>query len=258
MEPFFSVVIPVYNSAGTVEQVIQRVTQFFHEHNRDYELILVNDGSRDKSWDILSRFASENARIFAIDLARNYGQQQAVFCGLEKSRGDYVLTLDDDLQNPPEEMIRLIEKIQEGYDLVFGRFRVKKHSPFRRLGSLIIRTLSKWMYGKPRELALSNFRIFRKDLVGQMISHPVKRPYIQGLALRFSKNCTDVWVDHQAREAGTSRYGFYQFARTLTELILTYLSFRFPSRGKVSPYTIKRTTESFHDASCTGPIHHSV
>ncbi len=258
MNPSYSVVIPVYNSAASIEQVIRRTAVFFNERNLDYELILVNDGSRDKTWDILSRSATENPRILAIDLAHNYGQQIAIFCGLEKSRGEYVLTLDDDLQNPPEEMVHLIEKAGEGYDLVFGRFREKKHSLLRRLGSLIIRNVNKGMYGKPQELALSNFRIFRKSLVEQIISHPVKRPYIQGLALKFSKKTADAWVEHHAREEGKSRYTVYQIARTLRALIWTYVSFWFPGREKKSPYTIKQSTESFHDAACAGTIQHSV
>jgi glycosyltransferase involved in cell wall biosynthesis len=221
-------------------------------------LILVNDGSRDESWEILYRYALENPCITAIDLARNYGQQAAIFCGLEISRGDYVLTLDDDLQNPPEEMGRLIEKALEGYDLVFGRFREKRHSWFRRFGSFVIRNLNKRMYGKPRQLAVSNFRIFRRDLVDQMISHAVKRPYIQGLALKFSKRCTDVWVHHQEREGGSSQYRFYQFVRTLTELISTFVSFRFYTAKKTVPYTMKRMVRGSHDASRAHAVHNSV
>ena len=108
----YSLVIPVYNSETVVGETIDRIVAFFEAQGWDYELILVNDGSKDCSWDVLRAKALDNPHLLAINLLRNYGQHSAILCGLQNSTGDYVITLDDDLQNPPEEMIHLINSIR--------------------------------------------------------------------------------------------------------------------------------------------------
>jgi glycosyltransferase involved in cell wall biosynthesis len=123
----YSAVIPVFNSAAIVGQTIDRTVAFFEDFQLDYELILINDGSSDSSWSIVQQKASANPRIVAIDLLRNYGQHTAIYCGFQHSSGQYVITLDDDLQNPPQEMLHLINTVLDGHDVVYGRFRQKQH-----------------------------------------------------------------------------------------------------------------------------------
>ncbi|SVE50786.1 uncharacterized protein METZ01_LOCUS503640, partial [marine metagenome] len=141
--PKYSVVIPVYNSADIVAETVDRVAGFFNDSGLDYEMVLVNDGSCDNSWDIILGKTKENPHIIAIDFLKNYGQHTANFCGFKESTGDYVITLDDDLQNPPEEIIHLIKKAEEeNYDLVIGQFEKKRHPFYRRLGSYLIGKLN--------------------------------------------------------------------------------------------------------------------
>ncbi len=119
----YSVVIPVYNSEQIVATTIDRTVAFFESRGFSYELILVNDGSTDHSWDLLKRAATHYPHVYAANLLRNYGQHNANLCGFRRATGDYVITMDDDLQNPPEEIIHLIEKAMTGPDVVFGQFR---------------------------------------------------------------------------------------------------------------------------------------
>ena len=177
-EPKYSVVIPVYKSAAIVSQTIDRTVTFFEQQRLAYELILVNDASPDSSWEILQDKALANPYIVAINLLKNYGQHTSLFCGLQKSTGDFVITMDDDLQNPPEEIMHLIEKINEGYDVVFGQFRVKQHAHHRRLGSRLVGWLNTYIFNKPAGLVLSNFRIIRRDVVDRVCQYQTSYPYI--------------------------------------------------------------------------------
>ncbi len=221
----YSVVIPVYNSAAIVGETVDRTVAFFEGHGWDYELILVNDGSHDQSWDVLREKALANSHIIAINLLRNYGQHTALFCGFQESTGDYVITMDDDLQNPPDEIIHLINKASEGHDVVFGRFREKKHDWYRRLGSLLIRAINRRIFHQPKDLVLTNFRIIRRDVIDRMCSYRTHYPYIQGLALMFSTNPGNVWVEHQSRPAGKSNYNLFKIIELVMRILFNYSSY---------------------------------
>lgn len=221
----YSVVIPVYNSAPLVGRTIEQTVAFFEKQGWDYELILVNDGSTDDSWRVLHEKAQGNPRVVAIDLLRNYGQHSAVFCGLQRSRGDFAITMDDDLQNPPEEIIHLVHKILEGYDVVFGRFRSKQHAGYRRLGSRLIALVNRRIFYQPRDLVLSNFRILRRDVVQRMCDYQTSYPYIPGLALMFSSLRANVWVEHHPRPVGKSNYTLFRIAALVTRILFNYSAF---------------------------------
>ena len=221
----YSVVIPVYNSAAIVGETIDRTVAVFEGHGWDYELILVNDGSRDQSWDLLREKALANPHITAINLLRNYGQHTALFCGFRESTGDYVITVDDDLQNPPEEIIHLVNKAGEGHDVVFGRFREKKHDWYRRLGSLLIRAINRRIFHQSKDLVLTNFRIIRRDVVDRICSYHTSYPYITGLALMFSVNPTNVWVEHQGRPVGKGNYNLFKIIELVMRILFNYSSF---------------------------------
>src|SRR2546423_4086148 len=145
----YSVVIPVFNSEPIVGTTIDRTVAFFEAQHLLYEVILVNDGSTDGSWEVLRAAAQRYPHVRAINLLRNYGQHNANLCGLRAAKGDYVVTMDDDLQNPPEEIIHLIEKAMTGPDVVFGRFRHKAASAQRTLGSKVIGLLNRRIFGQP-------------------------------------------------------------------------------------------------------------
>ena len=224
--PKYSVVIPVFNSADIVGKTIDRVAGFFNDSGLEYEMILVNDGSADNSWDIIRRKAKENPHIIAINFLKNYGQHTANFCGFQESTGDYVITLDDDLQNPPEEIIHLIKKSKEGnYDLVIGRFEKKRHPFYRRLGSYLIGELNARIFDKPKDLVLTNFRMMRREVVDRICSYNTNFPYITGLTLWFSSNPANVLVRHEERRTGSSNYNLLRILKLVFLILFNYSSY---------------------------------
>ena len=218
----YSVVIPVYNSSGIVGHVIDQTKSFFEKKQWDYEIILVNDGSRDQSWNVISQYAARDSHIVAVNLMRNYGQHTAVYCGFKYSSGDYVITIDDDLQNPPREIIHLVEKVKEGHDVIFGRFKQKRHSGVRNVGSYVIRLINNRVFGCPNDIVPTNFRLIRRDVVDRILEYHTIYPYITGLVIMFSNNMTNVWVEHQERMEGKSNYNLYKILSLVTRILFNY------------------------------------
>jgi polyisoprenyl-phosphate glycosyltransferase len=221
----YSVVIPVFNSQGVVGATIDRTVAFFREAALDFEIILINDGSPDMSWGIIQQKAREHPEVVAIDLLHNYGQHVANLCGFSQAAGDYVITMDDDLQNPPEEIRKLIDKAAEGYDLVIGRFREKKHSLVRRIGSRVVGFINRKVFNAPKGLILSNFRIIRKDVVQRVCAYKTGYPYIPGLVVMFASRCANVLVAHNRREVGQSNYNIWRIAKLVSEILFNYSSY---------------------------------
>ena len=221
----FSVVIPVYNSEGIVGQTVDRTVAFFTKMGWRHEIVLVNDGSTDRSWEVMAEKAAGNGNVRAINLLRNYGQHTALFCGLRHSTGDCVITIDDDLQNPPEEIVHLVAKADEGYDVVFGRFRQKQHSFYRRFGSRLIAWLNRRIFGQPKDLEVTNFRYLRRDVVDRILTYRTNFPYLNGLAVRLSSKRANVLVDHRPRKVGKSTYGLVQIYSLVTRILYNYSAF---------------------------------
>lgn len=218
----YSVVIPVYNSGGIVGETIDRTVAFFKGRGWPYELILVNDGSKDNSWEVLADKAHDNPNIIAVDLTRNYGQHTAIFCGIQLARGDYVINMDDDLQNPPEELKSLISKAKSGHDVVFAKFIVKKHGIIRRVGSRGIAVLDRLLYKKPRDLTVTNFRIFRRDVADKIRAYKAPYPYLRGLLLMHATNPANAHVKHLERIIGKSNYTPGKIITTLLRIFFSY------------------------------------
>jgi glycosyltransferase involved in cell wall biosynthesis len=215
----YSIVIPVYNSVGVVGTTIDTVTEVFEAAGLRHQVVLVNDGSRDGSWEVIAERARSSPHVVALNLLRNYGQHHANLAGMRESTGDYVITMDDDLQNPPDQALLLIEKAMQGHDVVFGRFEQKQAAGYRRLGSRLISAVNRRIFDQPPGLAVSNFRILRRDVVERICGSRTAHPYITGQALMFSHNPADVTVRHEARTIGTSNYGM----RRITSLVLAIL-----------------------------------
>ena len=223
-ELIFSVVIPVFNSEKIVADTIGQTIQFFELQNYNYEIILVNDGSTDASWRVLADLAIKNKRVKAINLLHNYGQHNANLCGFQASVGDYVITMDDDLQNPPAEIEKLINTVLEGYDLVIGRFKEKKHSLFRRLGSKIIGTINRKVFYSEKGFVLTNFRIIHRDVIDRVCAYKSRVPYIPGLVVMFSKDRKNVLVEHHPRKEGKSNYSISKITKLVLTILFNYSS----------------------------------
>lgn len=223
--PLYSVVIPVYRSAPLLPALTCRLEDFFVSRRLRFELIFVNDGSPDNSWQVLEEIRSLHDHLTIIDLMRNYGQHSAVFCGLQNSRGDFVITMDDDLQNPPEEIDHLIIKVNEGYDVVFGEFQQKMHHPIRRWGSKLIGWLNKKLFDKPAGLVLTNFRIMRREVIDAMCGIHTTFPYIPGLILLSAKSFANISVRHEERSVGKSNYNMRAIAKLVWRILFNYSAF---------------------------------
>jgi glycosyltransferase involved in cell wall biosynthesis len=223
--PRYSAVIPVYNSAGIVAATIAACARFFEERALAYEIVLVDDGSADASWSVLQSCAAANPRVVAVRLLRNCGQHSAVHCGLAMSRGEYVVVLDDDLQNPPEEIAHLIRGADEGADVVFGRFLRKRHSVVRRLGSWLINEVNTHVFGKRADLVLTNFKLIERRVVDRILAHRTHFPYINGLAVLYARSPVNVSVEHRERSVGASNYRLPAIVELLMRILFNYSAF---------------------------------
>ena len=220
-----SVVIPVYNSQAILPKTMARLDGFFEQHPYRHEIIFVCDGSPDDSWQVLEQIKADRQDVVIIDLMRNFGQHSAMICGLRHAQGDYVITMDDDLQNPPEQIIRLVEKIEEGHDVVFGQFDQKMHGLVRRLGSRLVNWLNVKLFKKPPGLVLTNFRIIRRQIVEAVCDVRTSYPYLPGLLLMSGKTFANVHVEHHAREQGQSNYTAKVIAKLVWRIIFNYSAF---------------------------------
>lgn len=221
----YSVVISVFNSEAIVGDTIDGVVQFFDDANLKFELVLVNDGSKDDSWEIVKQRALKNHNIVALNLLHNSGQHNANLAGFREATGDYVITMDDDLQNPPDQIGKLVDEAMKGRDVVFGRFDQKQAAGHRILGSKVIGLINRRIFGQPPDLTVSNFRILRRDVVERICASRISYPYITGQALLYSRNRANVSVRHDPRPAGKSSYSTLRLARLVATILFSYSSF---------------------------------
>ena len=202
-----SFVIPCYRSAKTVGAVTREIGETMAVMPQyDYEIVLVNDCSPDDTWEVIRGLAANDKHIAAVDLAKNFGQHAALMCGMRHSRGDFVVCLDDDGQTPADEVGKLLEKLEEGYDVVYASYEDKRESGFRKFGSGVNRRMTEIMLGKPKELELNSYFAARRFLVDEMLRYEHGYPYVMGLVLRSTKRICNVPVHHRAREEGRSGY----------------------------------------------------
>jgi len=218
----YSVVIPVYNSENIVSKTVLKVQEFFTQNNLNYEIILVNDGSSDGSWGVISSLANDCESVIAINLLKNYGQHNANLCGFRESNGEYIITMDDDLQNPPEEILKLILSVGSDYDLVIGKFKSKKHSFIRRLGSKLVGALNRKVFNVETGLVLTNFRIIRRDVINRVCNDKSPLPYIPGLVLKHSGKRRNVLVEHKERAVGESNYNWKRILKLVAVILFSH------------------------------------
>jgi len=201
-----SVVIPVYNSEPILPDLVRRLGSVLPGMTCDYEVIFVNDGSRDGSWSVITRLASEHSWIRGIDLMRNYGQHAAVLCGLRAARFDAVVTMDDDLQNPPEEIPRLLERLDAGAHVVYGTPRAEQHGLWRDLASQATKLVLQGAMGAQTARNISAFRAFRREICSAFGGYNGPYVNIDVLLTWGASRFACVAVDHNPRAAGASNY----------------------------------------------------
>ncbi len=201
-----SVVIPVYRSAKTLNALVERLLRVLRDSGKHYEIIFVDDGSPDNAWEVLCALQrSYPEYVVAIQLMRNYGQHNALMCGFRHTRGKYIITMDDDLQHPPEEIPNLLEAIEtKGFDLVYGSYNRKKHRAGRNISSTLINGFFKLVF--QCRVAVTSFRIIRRELLESFFSYSLNFTYIDGLLAWNTQRIGQITVEHHPRVNGSSSY----------------------------------------------------
>ncbi len=203
-----SVVVPVYNSAETVPALVARLEPVLRAVASDFEVILVDDGSGDETARTIDAVTARHAWVRAIVLMRNYGQHNALLCGIRAARGRLTVTMDDDLQNPPEEIPRLLARLDEGYDVVYGTPAHQRHDPWRVLASQVTRLALQSALGAETARHVSAFRLFRTDLRESFADYRSSFVSIDVLLTWGTARFSAVPVRHDPRAAGVSHYTF--------------------------------------------------
>lgn len=202
-----SFVIPCYQSMNTLEKVVNEIKNKMVSLQRyEYEIILVNDCSPDNTFAVIRKLCAENKNIIGLDHAKNFGQHAALMAGFHFVSGDTIVCLDDDGQTPADEVDKLLDKIEEGYDVVYAAYENKRHSAFRNIGSSVNRKMTEVLLGKPKELYISSYFAAKRFVVDEMMKYQNAYPYVIGLVLRTTKNICNVDVNHRDRIEGISGY----------------------------------------------------
>lgn len=204
----YSFVIPCYNSEKTVGSVVKEIQNTMKSISDSYEIILVNDFSKDHTKEVIFGLAENNKNVKAVSFAKNFGQHSALLAGYRYTEGEYVISLDDDGQTPADQVGRLINKLNEGYDVVFAKYNNKHHTAFRNFGSRVNDYMACKLIGKPKELYLSSYFIAKRYVIEEMMKYRNSFPYISGLVLRTTGSIANVNVDHRSRMIGQSGYTF--------------------------------------------------
>ena len=209
-----SLLIPVYNGAKTIGDLVDEAVRTLQPLVNLHEIILVNDGSVDGSHDVLLKIRANYPELIKyVELYRNFGEHNAVMCGLHHVTGSSVAIIDDDFQNPPAEIVRLLLKLLEGYDVVYSYYEKKRHSWFRNLGSGLNDRIASLLLDKPKGLYLSSFKIIDAGLIPSLISYQGPYPYLDGLILRSTQNIGRQLCQHSERAEGESNYTLVKLIR---------------------------------------------
>ncbi|MBQ09516.1 MAG: glycosyltransferase [Gammaproteobacteria bacterium] len=217
-----SIVIPVYNSEDTIDKLVEKLVTILNDLN--VQIVLINDDSSDNSHSVcLNLYSRYSSIVTYVNLSKNFGEHNAVMAGLNHANGDYVVIIDDDFQNPPEEVIKLVNEASEnGYDIVYSYYKRKKHSWYRNMVSMFNNWIADFMLDKPKGLYLSSFKCLSRFVVQEIIKYRGPFPYIDGLALRCSRNIGKIEVRHSERKAGKSGYTLKKMLRLWLNMLLNF------------------------------------
>jgi undecaprenyl-phosphate 4-deoxy-4-formamido-L-arabinose transferase len=199
-------VIPVYNSTATLRPLVERLIAVLEELNHSFEIVCVDDGSRDGSWDVMCQLQREHPdQIVVIQLMRNFGQHNALMCGFRHTQGRLVVTIDDDLQHPPEELPKLLAAIESGnFDLVYANPGRRRHHAWRNLGSWLVNTAYRTMFRT--KVTISSFRIMRRELLDAIFAYTLNYTFVDGLLAWNTQRIGEVTVEHHPRTTGRTGY----------------------------------------------------
>jgi len=236
-----SIVIPIYNS----EKILPKLCKLIHEemksHELIYELILVNDASKDNSEYVIKSLSKKYKEVKGVLLKNNVGQQGALLAGLSQARYHIVVTMDDDLQHHPKDIIRLISHLDEQSDVVYGVPINVTTKRYRKIGTHIKEMLFFIFLGKPKNLRLTSFRVMKKHVVDWVIKDPLPNVYVSARILQYTKKIKNLNINYREREQGQSNYTFVLLTKKLLKVIWNYkiLYLFFKKRPCTHQYIVK-------------------
>jgi undecaprenyl-phosphate 4-deoxy-4-formamido-L-arabinose transferase len=220
-----AIVIPVYNEAANLPLLWARLVPILSDSTRKWEVIFVDDGSSDNSLKILRELSQEDARVRVVELARNFGQHSALLAGFRTSSADVVVTLDADLQNPPEEIPKLLEAISEGNDVVGGWREDRQDRGYRKLASQMHNRITSAIVGVPMHDYGCMLRAYRRHIVDTVVACDEKAAFVPALANSFAKRVAEIRVRHAERNDGESKYNLFRLAHLSLNLITGFSNF---------------------------------
>lgn len=207
----FSFVIPCYRSEHTIKGVVSEIDTLMSGHpDCRYEIILVNDCSPDNVWQVIKELAQSRDDIKALCFSKNFGQHAALMAGYRQVKGDVIVSVDDDGQTPIDETFDLVNKLDEGYDVVYAAYHELKETAFRRFGSWLSNKMAEVLIGKPKEIHGSSFYVMKRFVCDEMTRYGNPYAYLSGLIFRATKNIANVTVNHRERAEGKSGYTFFK------------------------------------------------
>ena len=221
MNPHISIVSPVYHGEKMVAELVRRNVESVTSITDDYEIILVNDASPDNSWDEIVKQCSLNPKVKGINLSRNFGQHYAITAGLHYAKGDWVVVMDCDLQDRPEEIPNLYKKAQEGYDIVYARRVARKDKFFKRFSSTLFHWFYNWLSGLNADKTIANFGIYKQCVIEEFNKMPERARSFPTLLAYLGFKDTSIDVEHAERAEGKSSYNLYKLFKLSFDIIVS-------------------------------------
>ncbi|WP_412560330.1 glycosyltransferase family 2 protein [Winogradskyella sp. MIT101101] len=219
MTETLSIVIPVYKSSKSLSKLVEKLEDVCSTLPYNYEVIFINDSPYHTATnDALNRLVKEHKNVVHIRLTKNFGQQPATLCGLNHAKGDYILTMDDDLQHHPEDIEKLLAL--KTHDVVIAKFPKKKHNIFKNIGSKIKGLFDHWILGKPKHIKLSSYRLMSRSIAEKILSIKTPYPFIPALLFSVTDDIVNVEVSHHSRDEGRSSYTFFKLLKLFSNLII--------------------------------------
>jgi undecaprenyl-phosphate 4-deoxy-4-formamido-L-arabinose transferase len=220
--PDLSIVVPVYRSENCLEPLAEAIERALRQGGWEYELVLVNDSSPDGSWAVIEGLCRRHPNVVGVNLRRNFGQDNAVLTGLRFARGRYIAIMDDDLQHDPRDLPTLVAKAEEGADVVYAQFRVKRQKLWKNVGSWFNGKMAEWLFDKPRTVYMSPYKVIRREVAELICRYEGPYPYVDGLLFQVTSRVTQIPATHHPRFSGESNY---TLARSMAVWIRVATSF---------------------------------
>lgn len=217
-----SVVIPVYRSEPLVAELARRIAATLTAARNSYEIILVNDCSPDRSWEMIEQACERDPAVKGVNLRRNSGQHNAIMAGLRHATGEVIVVMDDDLQHAPEDIPKLYASVMQGHDIAYAAFLHPKHARWKRAGSVFRDLTARMLLGVPRGFRISSFKAMTAAIAREIARYEGPFPYVDGLALTATHNAANVQLEHYPRPDGRGNYSFRESIFLWTKVAMNF------------------------------------